>query len=275
MARLFLPALFLSALSFAGGARVEPASLDRLLQRRVEALSASDAPQVAGAWLGAAQLIPALYRERGYRLAWEDPSDVRDLMVIAGRSYEQGLTPSDYHLPLLVELLRDVRDAATPEPERQVQLDLLLTDSLARLVSHAYFGKVDPADLGGEWNLRRQFDRQEPAQILNQLLGGGELEGRFAELIRPPPFYRRLQQALAEYRALAAAGGWPRVPAGPTLERGDLGERTALLRERLRISGDLGSEPVADPAGDAEGLALSVVRERARARSDGELDDDF
>ena len=34
-------------------------------------------------------------------------------------------------------------------------------------------------------------------------------------------------------------------------------------------------QPVADPATDAEGLALSDSRERARSRKEGELDSDF
>ena len=248
MARFFFLAFLFSAISFAGQGRTEQPLLEMLLHHRLDALSSGAAPQVLGAPLGAAKLIPAFYQERGYRLAWEDPADVQDLIVIAGRSYERGLAPGDYHLPLVLELLRQARDAPTPEPERQVELDLLLTDSLARLASHAYFGKVDPVDLDGDWNFRRRFDGQEPVHALNQLLGRGELEERFADLIQPPQFYRRLQQALADYRALAAAGGWPRVPEGPTLEFGDQGERPALLRERLRVSGDLGSEPVADPA---------------------------
>jgi murein L,D-transpeptidase YcbB/YkuD len=248
MARLFLTALLLCAFSFASQGRAEPPLLEMLLQHRVDAINSGAAPQVAGARLGAAELIPAFYRERGYRLAWEDPADVQDLIVIVGGSYERGLAPGDYHLPLLVELLRQVRVAQAPEPERRVELDLLLTDSLARLASDAYFGKVDPLDRDGHWNLRRRFDGQEPAHALNQLLGRGELEERFSDLIQPPQFYRRLQQALGDYRKLAAAGGWPRVPEGPILEFGDQGERPTLLRERLRISGDLGSQPVADPA---------------------------
>jgi hypothetical protein len=34
-------------------------------------------------------------------------------------------------------------------------------------------------------------------------------------------------------------------------------------------------EPVADPAKDKEGTALSLTKSRARARSTGELDNDF
>ncbi|MBU2618786.1 MAG: L,D-transpeptidase family protein [Proteobacteria bacterium] len=48
-----------------------------------------------------------------------------------------------------------------------------------------------------------------------------------------------LEKALAQYHQLAAQGGWPQVPAGPTLHEGDMDVRTPLLRQRLVASGDL------------------------------------
>lgn len=48
-----------------------------------------------------------------------------------------------------------------------------------------------------------------------------------------------LEKALARYHHLAAQGGWPQVPAGPTLREGDMDVRIPLLRKRLTASGDL------------------------------------
>jgi len=48
-----------------------------------------------------------------------------------------------------------------------------------------------------------------------------------------------LEKALAQYRQLAAKGGWPQVPAGPTLHEGDRNERIPLLKKRLIASEDL------------------------------------
>ncbi|MFH1020274.1 MAG: L,D-transpeptidase family protein [Pseudomonadota bacterium] len=48
-----------------------------------------------------------------------------------------------------------------------------------------------------------------------------------------------LENALSQYRQLAAKGGWPQVPAGPTLREGDMDERIPFLRERLIASADL------------------------------------
>jgi murein L,D-transpeptidase YcbB/YkuD len=57
-----------------------------------------------------------------------------------------------------------------------------------------------------------------------------------AETQRPDAI--RLRDALARYQVLAAAGGWPPLPAGTTLQPGERAATVAALRERLRVTGD-------------------------------------
>lgn len=45
--------------------------------------------------------------------------------------------------------------------------------------------------------------------------------------------------AIDRYQRIAAAGGWPIVPQGRMMREGDEDERIGILRERLRLSGDL------------------------------------
>ena len=56
------------------------------------------------------------------------------------------------------------------------------------------------------------------------------------------PQYRLLKEKLAEYRSIAAAGGWPVVPADQVLKPGMNDPGIALLRQRLIITGDLDDE---------------------------------
>ena len=51
--------------------------------------------------------------------------------------------------------------------------------------------------------------------------------------------YLRLQDALQLYLQIADEGGWPTVPAGPTIEPGDDNPRVAALAQRLLVTGDL------------------------------------
>ncbi|MBL8199497.1 MAG: L,D-transpeptidase family protein [Chromatiales bacterium] len=53
----------------------------------------------------------------------------------------------------------------------------------------------------------------------------------------------RLRDALARYQQLAAAGGWPELPAGTSLQPGQRDARVVALRDRLRIGGDFAGLP--------------------------------
>jgi murein L,D-transpeptidase YcbB/YkuD len=48
-----------------------------------------------------------------------------------------------------------------------------------------------------------------------------------------------LQQAIARYQQIVAAGGWPRVPGKVTLRPGDSGVEVAIIRKHLVMEGDL------------------------------------
>ena len=54
--------------------------------------------------------------------------------------------------------------------------------------------------------------------------------------------YERLQEALAEHQQIADDGGWPTLPAGPTIEPDSDDPRVATLARRLAASGDLGDD---------------------------------
>lgn len=51
--------------------------------------------------------------------------------------------------------------------------------------------------------------------------------------------HERLQDALLRYEEIAAAGGWPVTPDGPTMEPGTADPRIEVVARRLAISGDL------------------------------------
>ena len=67
-----------------------------------------------------------------------------------------------------------------------------------------------------------------------------------------------LEHALSQYRQLAAQGGWPQVPSGPTLHEGDRNERIPLLRKRLVISTDLAA--TADQGDHFDGILKEAVQ---------------
>ncbi|HEX7879014.1 MAG TPA: L,D-transpeptidase family protein [Candidatus Eisenbacteria bacterium] len=89
--------------------------------------------------------------------------------------------------------------------------------------------------------------------------------------------YRRLIDALAVYRQVAEAGGWPRIDAGEKLVKGNRGTRVGQLRARLdaearllkqfggHSADSLYGEPVADPLLFDATLKKRVADFQARA----------
>ena len=70
----------------------------------------------------------------------------------------------------------------------------------------------------------------------------------------------RLERLLERYIALAAAGGWPRLPGGPTIEPGSSDPRVEILRQRLALSGDLPEGDIFDSAPEYDQALQRAVR---------------
>ena len=86
----------------------------------------------------------------------------------------------------------------------------------------------------------------------------------------------RLRAALAHYQQLADADGWPELPAGPLLQAGQRDEQVALLRDRLRISGDFSGLPATADAWFFDiplQQALQAFQQRHALPDSGRLDE--
>jgi L,D-transpeptidase YcbB len=76
-----------------------------------------------------------------------------------------------------------------------------------------------------------------------------------------------LQQGIAQYRQIAAAGGWPAVQGGVTLRPGDSDSEIVAIRRQLAMTGDLPSDGRASAVFDGEfqeGLARFQIRNGLR-----------
>jgi murein L,D-transpeptidase YcbB/YkuD len=92
-----------------------------------------------------------------------------------------------------------------------------------------------------------------------------------AELIPIPSHMAELPltEALATYRALDEAGGWPVITAGPSMRRGDSGERVATVRSRLSRERYLAAETVESDFGPALESAVREFQRRHGLEEDG------
>jgi murein L,D-transpeptidase YcbB/YkuD len=135
---------------------------------------------------------------------------------------------------------------------------------------HLYLGKVDPEKLSSQWNFAsKPVDVERGFAALTRALGSGQIRETFQRARPQHAWYQRGRERLKEYRALAAAGGWPVIPAGPTLKPGMTDPRVATMRARLRVTKDYGTgtavpeAPGQDDLYDAE-LEAAVKRFQER-----------
>ncbi|MFN2377926.1 MAG: murein L,D-transpeptidase [Candidatus Binatia bacterium] len=208
----------------------------------VRALRERGPQVVAGATIGSVVVLPRLYEQRGFGRLWTDRRLVDDLLAAIRDAGAIGLVPADYHLATIEKLRREEADG---EAEAS-QLDLVLTDAFVRLAYHTRFGKVDPERVDAHWNHVGPLARADSAASLQQAIDQGQIAAFLEEIGPQTSSYRRLRDGLAAYRRLAAEGGWPVVPSGPTLKPGAADVRVQALRRRLVVTGDLVGGEVRD-----------------------------
>ena len=222
------------------------------LRQRIEASGHPPAIMVGEIQIYSNIVLPQFYLERTYRPAWSDndgPLSIADSLIAGIRnSYRDGLHPEDYHLEAIENILSTIRDRQRRNQPlnhlRLVDLDLLLTDAFLVLGSHFLGGRVDPVTLDPDWHpSRREINL---GTVLHDALANQRIQHSLKNLLPRHPDYFRLRESLAYYRTVKDDGGWPLIPEGPTMRKGDTGERIKALHKRLVLAGDYSEESLSD-----------------------------
>ncbi len=266
-ALLWISGLGMSLLATALAAEPE-AGIRGHIERAVEALQNGERVEIQGAPIAARNFLSDLYRRHAFRPLWSAAASVQ--LIESIRAIEDdGLDPADYHLAKLGSLLAREQD----DPELRALTDVLLTDALLRLAYHARFGKLNPQDLDPTWNFTSKLVVSDPIGAVQDVVDKVGIR-EFIDSLKPQhPLYGKLKAALAQYRAIAKSGGWPSIPAGPTLKQGVKDTRVTVLRRRLAVTGDLEAGPARDPSRFDTGLekAARAFQERHGLKPDGQV----
>ena len=225
------------------------------------------------------EMVPLFYQQRSYQPAWSDEtgrpfSRVSVLLQEIRNGDQEGLDPEIYHLTKIQGLLSQLNRSAADKlyVERLVDLDLLLTDAFFFYSSHLLTGRLKREVLNPDWISDRVEANLIPA------LQSAVTQDRVGETLRsflpPQPGYRTLKSALARYRKIAQAGGWPVLPPGPKIRKGDRDARVPTLRSRLQIEGDLRLQPDedADPMDDLMDEAVEAALRNFQRRNGLDVD---
>ncbi|HYO74395.1 MAG TPA: L,D-transpeptidase family protein [Archangium sp.] len=202
------------------------------------------------------------YETRGFQPAWFSyDGAVRpqagEYLAALCEAEPEGLGPESYRRAELEEALRQLTLDGEPG-DAWVEVELGLSSSFLSYASHLLSGQVSSRGL--------RWSTKPPgvvvlAAVMEGTLASGDLAGTLRSLSPNNEGFVRLREALARYRALAAAGGWPLVPEGKPLEPGMKDPRVTVLRERLRATGDLPSaaeERLLYPGAPGVGVAALV-----------------
>jgi murein L,D-transpeptidase YcbB/YkuD len=149
--------------------------------------------------------IDTVYRAVDYRLLWQSPGDREALRTAIAALPSHGLDAAAF-APVAALLAT----TASPTP----QDDLALTRAALRYARVLRGQSLRFAALGSDWAIRPPA--YDAPHALAQSAAAGDIAGFLAAQPPATPHYRAMQQALARYRAIAADGGWPRVPERPT-----------------------------------------------------------
>jgi len=161
----------------------------------------------------------------------------RDMVDALVNATTDGLRIDAYPLLELASLLAEIDTADAPTAERLAQTDLLLSASYASLAEDYLTGQVDPRSVAQSWHIDTRDEEVDSALVRS--LRDRDVAGAIARM-RPQDYdYDMLRRKLVDYRKIVSGGGWPAVPAGKALKRGDreAPARLAALRARLRVEG--------------------------------------
>jgi murein L,D-transpeptidase YcbB/YkuD len=242
----------------------EEGELQHYLRLRMEDLESSGKLSVQGTRIIAEELVPKLYSHAHFKRIWTDAAKAKELVAAIEDSAKDGLDPEDYNLSQIKALLSKVE--LTQDPTTVADLDILLSDALARLAYHAFYGKVDPERIDKTWNLAQVWHGGDGVTTALKMLNARSLYAAIEELKPRAPMYGRFRHALARYREYEAAGGWKVIPSGPLLAVGKKDARVPAIRHRLAISEDLpkAHDNASEVYDEALGRAVEHFQKRHR-----------
>ena len=208
-----------------------PSTVNEVLRMRAELLP-NNGMTVYGDDLLCNRSLYHFYNGNNFTAVWT-PTMAKSLLENIKAVSRDGLNPADYHKAAIERALQDGRVSNY----EKAGFELLLSDAFILLSSHLISGKVDPKSFDAQWKINR---REGKPLVLLQKASDTDQITQVLEQTRPKyKAYDRLRTKLAAYRTIAYDGGWQKIPDGPTLKPGVQDDRIAMLRERLRYSGDI------------------------------------
>jgi len=203
----------------------------------------------------AAKDLMAFYSQRGCQPIWvshNGPTEAaRALVAALRRAEDNGLSSLDYHYASLSEWLKTPfsRQTSPIRARELAELEVVLSDAFVSFGNHLTNGKVDPVTIYPEWLTQKK--KPEVFEFLAGIQTAQEVRAALEALAPTSYGYLAGVAEAGRLREVIASGGWPAIPPGKTLRRGDRSPRVIPLRSRLFLDNRL---PQANMKNDQESL---------------------
>jgi L,D-transpeptidase YcbB len=217
------------------------------------------------------------YRPSGYKPAWihdgAPTTQAIELIQMLQDADREGLMAADYDASLWADRLTLLK--GSHEGADEARFDVALTVCIMRYVSDLHIGRINPQNLGFEFDVsHKKLDL--PHFVRERLADGSDLSSELTEIGPPFPSYQRLRAALLHYMELEKSGDGEKVLDVGGVSPGGQYAGVAGLASRLRLLGDLPDSVIIPPDSKVyEGPLVDAVRHfqgRFGLRSTGELD---
>ena len=217
------------------------------------------------------------YRPSGYKLAWVSDGtptpQATEVIQILQDADREGLHAEDYDASRWADRLKLLQGSHGSADE--ARFDAALTVCIMRYVSDVHIGRINPENLGFEFDVsHKKLDL--PHFVRERLVNGSDLPSELAGIEPPFPSYQRLRTALLHYMELEKGGDGEKVLDVGGVSPGGQYAGIAGLTSRLRLLGDLPDSVTIPPdAKIYEGPLVDAVKhfqERFGLRPTGELD---
>ncbi|MEX2178917.1 MAG: L,D-transpeptidase family protein [Gemmatimonadaceae bacterium] len=222
----------------AGLTKVKDVPIASIRSELERALEARPQHATADQWEHAKQLY-ALHKNSPLWMNGDGVIDSRARALVDAliNAASDAIQLDQYPLLELAVALDSMRRVEQPGAAQIARADLLLTTAYVGLGEDYLTGQIDPKSVAQSWHIDPEEKRVDSALV--RTLREADLAEAIGRMRPQDSDYDMLRRQLDDYRKIVAAGGWPRVPEGKSLKRGDVESpaRLQALRARLRAEG--------------------------------------
>src|SRR3990167_1729070 len=159
----------------------------------------------------------------------------KTLLATLSHVDQEGLWRENY-----MPIIETLQKADLSSPEGQKMADELLTHATLNYISNMKGERLNPHAAAKEIYLKQKS--LDEAEELKNYLSLPDQCGWLYGLAPTTPEYQHLKRLLSSYRQKQAQGGWPQLPKGTNLQKGDKDPLVETLRAQLMAQDALPSQ---------------------------------